>query len=311
MKALCDMDTIQIELTNACVNSCSNCTRFCGHRTPFFLSLEQFQAAVDSLAGFPKMVGFMGGEPLLHPQFFEFCLYAKEKIPKERLGLWTCLPKGFEHYRTTICETFDHIFINDHSRNDIHHAPILVGAEEVFKDPREMFYCIDHCWLQNSWSASINPKGAFFCEIAASMSMLFDGPEGWKVEPGWWWRIPKDFTSQIEEYCPKCGVALPFARRSSTEGLDDISPKNLERLRGKSHKVTRGAFVLSNLQLVNTPAPMAAYKDLEWRNQISARYGIFQFVNSQHFLTPVLFKNWTPPNTGEKEEENASKEGNL
>jgi len=190
MKALCDMDTIQIELTNACKMSCSNCTRFCGHTKPWFLSEEDFKKAVDSMDKFPKMTGFMGGEPLMHPQFQEFCEYALTKIPKEQLGLWTALPKGFEHHAKTICETFDHIFINDHTRSDIFHGPVLVASEEIFDDKREMFYAIDHCWLQNSWSASINPNGAFFCEIAAAMSILFeDQPTGWPVEPGWWWRV--------------------------------------------------------------------------------------------------------------------------
>lgn len=295
MRAMIDMDTVQIELTNACVNSCSNCTRFCGHKDPFFLTFEQFKEAVDSMVGYPKMVGFMGGEPLLHPQFEKFCEYALTKIPKKQLGLWTCLPPGKEHYRETICNTFDHIFVNDHSRRDIYHAPILIGAEEVFRDRKEMYYTIDHCWLQESWSASINPRGAFFCEIAASMSMLYDEDGGWPVLPGWWWKTPKDFTLQIEKFCPRCGVSLPFPRRCSLDGRDDISQEHLNRLSGISKKVDKGKYVLSDLKLTKQPEQMAAYKDLDWRNKVSSRYGIFQFVNKQRFLTPVLLRNWKAP----------------
>ena len=32
MRRLSDMETIQIEITNACVLQCGNCTRFCGTR---------------------------------------------------------------------------------------------------------------------------------------------------------------------------------------------------------------------------------------------------------------------------------------
>jgi len=246
------------------------------------------------MVGYPKMVGFMGGEPLLHPKFEEYCKYAQSKIPKMQLGLWTCLPKGFENYRGVICETFGNIFLNDHTRSDVYHCPILVGIEEIYKDPREMFYVIDHCWIQNYWSASINPKGAFFCEIAASMSLLFDGNKGWPVEQGWWYRTPKDFREQIEEYCPKCGCALPLKRRVSIEEIDDISPRNLERLKGKSKKIDAGKYKLSDLTLETNPAPMASYKDERYRQKIAARYGIYLSINEKCFQTPYLAKSFDP-----------------
>ena len=76
MRSLVDMDTIQIEVTNACTHSCSNCTRFCGHHAkPYFMTLPMFKEAVDSFVGFPKMVGLIGGEPLLHPAFEERCVH--------------------------------------------------------------------------------------------------------------------------------------------------------------------------------------------------------------------------------------------
>ncbi len=208
MRSLYDMDTIQVETTNACIHSCSNCTRFCGHHPqPFFMSFERFKEAVDSMIGYPNMTGMMGGEPLLHPQFEKFCDYMVSRIPREQLGLWSCFPPGLEKYREVICRTFGNIFLNDHTKADIYHGPVLVAAEEMIEHRQRMFMLIDHCWLQNAWSACINPKGAWFCEIAGAMSMLFDLNKGWKIEKEWWMRTPKDFKEQIEEYCPKCGCA--------------------------------------------------------------------------------------------------------
>ena len=292
MRSLCDMDTIQIELTNACKMSCSNCTRFCGHIPPWYLSEDDFKQAVDSMVGYPKMTGFMGGEPLLHPKFEEFCAYALEKLSYEHLGLWTSLPKGFEHYAETICKTFKHIFINDHTRNDVFHGPVLVACDEIFENKNEMFYVIDHCWLQSAWSASINPRGAFFCEIAAAMSILFSGPEGWPVEEGWWWRTPKDFKEQIEEYCPKCGCCVPLKRRPSVEEIDDISPNNYERLKDRSLKIKIGKCVVHDLKMA-TPQEleaqqMASYKDFFYRNEIASRYGMCLALNDKNFLTPHM-----------------------
>ena len=77
MKSPADM-IIQIEITNACMHKCSNCTRFCGHhKKPFFMDFKDFQKAVDSLKDFSGVVGVMGGEPTLHPRFKEIVKYIK------------------------------------------------------------------------------------------------------------------------------------------------------------------------------------------------------------------------------------------
>jgi len=299
MRSIVDMDTVQIELTNVCRNSCSNCTRFCGHYGPWYMPFDQFKEAVDSMIGYPKMVGFQGGEPLLHPDFQRMCEYARSKIPREQLGLWTTLPKGYEHYREDIVETFKHIFVNDHTRPDIFHHPVLVGVEEFEPDENKMWHLIDHCWAQESWSASIYPNGAWFCEIAGSMSMLFadEGKSGWKVEPGWWWRIPADFREQMNMFCRRCGFPAKIRRRSSVDEIDDISEKNLDRIQGKSRKIAAGKYELYDF---NAPscgmedAPLARYKDLKYRNRIASKYGMFLTINDQNFWTPHLLKNWKP-----------------
>jgi organic radical activating enzyme len=101
------MDTIQIELTSACVLKCSNCTQFCGsHRAPFFLGEAEFQAAIDSLVEYATrhngIVGLIGGEPLLHPKFAEFCIYAAGRIPRANLGIFSTFPPKFSKYRELI-----------------------------------------------------------------------------------------------------------------------------------------------------------------------------------------------------------------
>lgn len=296
MKAILSNDTIQVELTNSCPNRCSNCTRFVGHVNPFFMSFDTFKEAIDSMVGFPKMVGFTGGEALIHPEFEKFCSYALSKIPREQLGLWTCFPKGYEKYRETICKTFGNIFLNDHTRPDVMHHPFLVGIEEVIKDQNKMFNAIDHCWAQQDWSASINPNGAFFCEMAASMSMLFPHSlKGWPVKKGWWWKTAKDYTEQIEHYCPRCGGAAALKRRASIEMVDDISPKNLERLKKLSPKLKAGDYVIHDLKPVQEcdMGVMQAYKDQTYRDVIAARYGIFLTLNQGGFNEPHLMRKGT------------------
>ena len=299
VRSLISMDTIQCEITNLCRNSCSNCTRFCGHREPFFMTLDEYKQAVDSMIKYQRMTGMQGGEPLLHPDFEKMCEYLRSKIPWRQCGLWTTLPEGYEHYREIICATFKHIFINDHTRPDIFHHPPLVGIEEVIEDKREMWAIIDQCWVQMSWSASIFPSGAWFCEIAGSMSMLFKEEErrGWPVEPGWWWRIPADFREQMEYFCPRCGFPIKVRRRASWEGIDDISPLNYERLRDKSRKIEIGKYKLydfADKDMTMAEAPLAKYKNTDYRNGIAKRYGMFIKVNDERFWTPYLIKDWKP-----------------
>jgi len=201
MRAMAEMETIQIEITNACVRQCSNCTRLCGHSTtPFFMPLDYFKKAVDSLKDFPHRIGIMGGEPLLHPQFQEICEYLQSKREFLRCGLWTTLPKGKEKYRKIIAETFGCIFLNDHSKEGIMHTPLLVASDEVVEDKNYMWELIDKCWVQNTWSASINCQGGFFCEVAAAFATL-NGDKGWPIEDGWWRKSTAEYREQIEKYC--------------------------------------------------------------------------------------------------------------
>lgn len=363
MRSPAEMSTIQIELTSACVLKCSNCTRFSGtHAKPTFLSTEEFERAIDSLVGYSQLphaiVGFMGGEPLLHPKFAEFCEYALAKIGRRKLGLWSTFPDSpnYSKYADLIVKTFGVILLNDHTRDDIKHAPVLMASEEYFRKPcaaclgkgkieppnvfrlgdtiepapedeaakiRELlaepckacggkgtvtddlnlFAAVDKCWVQESWSASINNKGAFFCEVAAALDDLFGGPGGWPVEPDWWKRTPKDFQAQMDWACRKCGAALPLTRiRNSQDPKDDVSPGNLERLiQIKSKKVARGEYAVRetfefdpNL-MKNGTYPNQTYKEEFFRQSIAARYGIRLVLDDRGYWEPTKAPaGWRP-----------------
>ena len=289
MRSIRDMDAIQIEITNHCQNRCSNCTRLIGHHSkPYMMDFDTFKIAVDSLEGFPKQVGMMGGEPLLHPEFEKMARYLGSKRKPEQCGLWSSFPKGFEKYAPLIAEVFGNVYLNDHSRKDVLHAPILVRSDEVIQDEVERWYLADHCWYQNSWSASINPQGAFFCEIAAAISLLScDGTKAWPVEPGWWRRSPIHFGEQMLEFCHQCGGALPLQWRYSIEGIDDISPTWLKKLKDTSPKIKSGKYLLSDLVMRHETRQCASYKDSQYREQIANRYGLTLMQNDRGFMTPL------------------------
>jgi hypothetical protein len=238
MRPIYDNTVIQIDITNACHLNCANCTRFVGnHRKPYFMDLDTVERAIRSLDGFPGRIGIMGGEPALHPQFREILALMRELVPKDKREFWTAGFKWAE-YKDDIHETFDEdrIAFNDHTQETGRHQPLLVAIEEVVEDADLRAILIENCPFQARWSASITPKGAFFCEIAAAQDYLFEGPGGYDVVPGWWKKDPSEFQDQVNEYCGKCSGALPLPTFSDARGgrdgpsRDVVSHGNLARL---------------------------------------------------------------------------------
>ena len=253
------MKIIQIEITNSCIHHCSNCTRFCGlHEKNFMMSMEQFEQAVDSLAGYDGIVGVMGGEPTLNPRFPEMIRYLSKARPGGRIsrkllapvrdfngfhrcnwnnltgakrGLWSALGNRYYENLESISDIFPYQCLNDHKNAGMHQA-LLIPRRELGIGDEEWYRLRDKCWIQNEWSASISPKGAFFCEIAAALDMLFDGPGGWPVETGWWKRTPEEFGDQLH-WCEMCSAALAVPRLEGNREIDIVSPGIWEKLKDR------------------------------------------------------------------------------
>lgn len=267
-----DLETILIEITNACVNSCSNCSRFCGHhQKPFFMDFETFKKAVDSLEGYQGKIGIMGGEPTLHPDFAKMSRYLQGSFggdtqvpsftgPRPNSEFWkTYGPPFFEPgdpstknpmYEPPInmrrlfsvagenfyknFELIQDIYglqsLNDHKTPSAHNIFMITRKELGIPDD-EWVTIRDNCNVPKYCSATITPKGAFFCENAGSLDMLLDGPGGWPIEPGWWKRKPEDFGSQLD-WCEMCGfcLSLTLPSRFATEEISDATPVWVEKL---------------------------------------------------------------------------------
>ena len=320
MKSPKDMKVIQIDITNACPHRCSNCTRFCGHHEKsFFMDFDTFKRAVDSMEGFVGIVGMMGGEPTLHPEFERFARYLDSKMPARYkrksnymrqiqsrfmktldvqeiedtftyrgeygekksvmygAGLWSAMGIGYKKHYETIQDVFTYQAVNDHA-NPMFHDPVLVARKDLGIPDDEWIKLRDKCWINQFWSASITPKGAFFCEIAAALDMLFDGPGGWPIEPGWWKREEKDFGDQLQ-WCELCGVALQTFTRDANEEIDDMSRTLYEKIRRlNSPKFKQGKYNV--IQVENgkiTESSKAHGKELggsvHYSDSIEAKFG--------------------------------------
>lgn len=272
MKSPKEMQIIQIDITNACPFTCSNCTRMCGHHEKtFMMDFETFQRAVDSLEGYEGCVSMMGGEPTLHPEFEKFALYLKSKYPhlyeenqetdllhpvddylktvqdiqlkytvkrKTKSNKMDVVPAPclysmmgssyFKHFEL-IQDVFKRQVLNDH-QHEMFHQPSLISRKDLGIEDEAWIPLRDACWVQNTWSASITPKGAFFCEVAGALDMLFHGEGGWPIEKEWWKREPKDFADQLH-WCEICGFACETFTRNANESIDDVSDILYEKLK--------------------------------------------------------------------------------
>jgi hypothetical protein len=158
-------------------------------------------------------------------------------------GLWSALGPGYYKNFEKIQDIFPYQNLNDHKTVNTHQA-ILVTRKELGIPDDEWYKLRDNCWIQNIWSASITPKGAFFCEVAASLDMLFDGPGGWPVEPGWWKRVPSEFGEQLN-WCENCSVALTVPANNANDETDIVSPVMLEKLKKvNGPKIKKNHFVI-------------------------------------------------------------------
>lgn len=264
------MEIIQIDVTNACDKLCSNCTRFCGHYQSdriYFIDPDYYEKALLSLKGYAGIVGMIGGEPTLHPQFPELCELVVKYVPeKKRRGLWSNKGPSFDKYNEIIYETFGYFNLNDHVSNPIIHTPILVASEDLVSDSRltedDWKRFTENCWVQMTWSATITPKGAYFCEVAGMLDYLFDGNIGWDIEtvPHWWTKNIYEYSRQVEWACRKCGCQLPLRPRRSTDRVDDITVSNLERLKAvESPKIDKGLYELFSIGL-----DLSQFRDSVW-----------------------------------------------
>ena len=240
MRPIYSSETIQIDITNHCFMSCLYCSRYNRHIRPDqrrHMTVEQFKTALDTLRIWPGKIGIIGGEPLLHPDFEEMCSLLRARFNRNKLGLWTSGGKNFQTHLEMIDLTFGFIAYNEHNKEQLEkckHQPLTVAISEVVPDEQLRNKLIDACWVQNTWCATINHFGAYFCEVAGAQdALLNEGINAWPVEHGWWKKAPVQFQDQVKALCNNCGMAIPMERELIKTKTEKFSPLLLEQFRKK------------------------------------------------------------------------------
>ena len=277
MRSPADMDIVQIDISTKCHLKCSNCTRLIPHQpSRDDMSIEVFETAVKSMEGWNapnKLIGIIAGEPTLHSNFEQisrrfselwgnddtengrmpirdFNAFATERLfdRSNGRGLWTSLGAGFYRHYETIMDVYSHWNTNTHESGGRHQA-LLITRKDYTKatglSDDEWVKNRDDCWVQKLWSATINDKGAYFCEVAGAIDRLyFGGSHAWPVEQGWWQRTPDDFKDQLD-LCNYCALAQPGPSQLDILERDIISEESRQILaKLKSPAIKKGAYEL-------------------------------------------------------------------
>ncbi len=150
-------------------------------------------------------------------------------------------------------EVYGHWNTNTHESGGRHQALLISRKDytaQTGMSDDQWLSNRDNCWVQKLWSASINDKGAYFCEVAASIDRLyFGGKHAWPVEQGWWQRSPADFGAQLD-LCNYCGLAQPGPSQLDILERDIISDENRQKLaEAGSPAVKKGAYELFDAKL--------------------------------------------------------------
>jgi organic radical activating enzyme len=245
-----------IDITNNChISDCVYCSRFERHvpkEARYNMSLEQIEKILLAYKNARNQISLIGGEPQLHPQFKEICELLLKHNPKTRYGLWTSINPEKSKYKDIIKKTFNFVAFNEHNENQLNtckHQPLTTALIDMVVNSELRKELVEQCYFKNKWCSTVNPLGAYHCEIAASIGYLFNIP-GWEVKENWWLN---DWHDQYE-LCLLCGGCIPQERQLICNKKQKISKTFLKML--IEHNCNIGDY-----ELIDMPYSIQYLKD--------------------------------------------------
>jgi hypothetical protein len=204
------------------------------------MSLDMIDKSLKSYNGVPGLIGVIGGEPLVHPEFELICLLIQKYYSPNKMYLFTSIDPWKHRLSKIIISTFGYIAYHPKDQRIFKHQPLTIAIKDVVRNEQLRKDLINDCWVQRKWCPTITNDGAFFCEVGASIAKLMNR-KGWDVDHNWWRRTPDQFGDQLD-ICNFCGMCIPLRSQETSNKVQYISPSFLRLL--QENNLPIGEYIL-------------------------------------------------------------------
>jgi hypothetical protein len=163
---------------------------------------------------------------------------------------------------------------------------VLVCSKDILSS--RYVDAVKSCWLQNNWSASINPQGAYFCEVAAAIDLILKTKTAFNVRTLWWRKKPSAYLQQVKALCSRCGVCLNLTPRKDTEKFDDMDDWWIKKLKVKSPKVNACQYQIYSGKIFDQRSDDINIfrSDIKYFEKIGKQFGLELVLQPNDYLRP-------------------------
>lgn len=200
---------IEIDITYACNLKCFNCNRSCGQAPSVErMTVSQIRRFLDESRATGRSwdaIRLLGGEPTLHPDFFEILNLMLEY--KEHDSPRTCIEvtsNGFgSRVNKIITRIPDGIFVHNTKKSGVQNTNFFsFNIAPVDRREYAMADYTNACWVADECGMGLTPFGYYPCAVAGSIDRVFGFDLGMKQ------LAPENekFTEALQTFCRMCGM---------------------------------------------------------------------------------------------------------
>jgi len=234
---------IEIDITYACNLKCFNCNRSCGLASSGeYMTVSQIKRFLDesrSTGRTWETIRLLGGEPTLHPEFFEILALLRDY--KDNDSPCTCIEvasNGFgPRVNNIISQIPPGIIIINTKKSGIQN--INFTSFNIAPVDRVEYTAVDYtnaCWVADECGIGLTPFGYYPCAIAGGIDRVFGLDLGMKQIP------PENekFSEALETFCSRCGMFKRLAESPIDRPLiSGVWKEAYAQYRKKSPSLTR------------------------------------------------------------------------
>jgi len=233
-----NFDNIDIEIITTCNLNCYNCDRSCGTApSKEMMSLEQIKCFIDESIKYNKKwneIKLLGGEPTLHPQFFEILDLLKEYRDKHSPD--TSIAMATNGYGKKVnevlakCPEWLRILNTKKTSNVQEFSTFNVAPIDLdeYKNNKNIDYS-SGCWILEACGLGLTPNGYYACGAGGSADRIF----GWNMGLKSLEEVTEEnLRKQLKTLCKFCGHFKDYGRyRLSDYGLvtHQVTSKSWEK----------------------------------------------------------------------------------